>query len=130
MPPKNKNDKDKDKLKIKQFKDGSSNFWIDNHHYCLDENNEIQYVCGGIDKQEYRNLLLQYIKRNKKSYIPREKNIFETEEKEYSKIGFGKYSQMTTIELVATDKRYASWLYKNCSDSKIKAELKELLKIR
>lgn len=128
MPPKKKDDKDK--LKIKQFKDGSSNFWIDNHHYYLDKNNELQYACGGIDKPEYRELLLQYIKRNKKFFIPREKSLFEQEEKEYTKIGFGKYSQITTIELVAVDRRYASWLYKNCSDSKIKEELKELLKIK
>ncbi len=118
-----------DKIVIRRFKDRSSHFWINNHHYFLDENNEIEYACGGIDRKEYREALKNFIKRNKVTFIPREKSIFEQEEREYSKIGFGKYSQTTTIELVATDKRYASWLYKNCSDSKIKEELKELLKI-
>ena len=77
-----------------------------------------------------RNAVLSFIQRNKKSYKARPQTVFETEEKEYTKIGFGKYSQMTTMELVATDKKYSSWLYKNCSDNKIKMELKELLKIK
>ena len=119
-----------DKISIKIFKDRSSHFWVDNHHYFLNEDNEIQYSCGGIDKEEYREALSAYCKRNKVSFVPREKSLFETEEKEYTKIGFGKYSQMTTMELIATDKKYASWLYKNCLDNKIKTELKELLKIK
>ena len=77
-----------------------------------------------------RNAVLSFIRRNKKSYKARPQTVFEVEEKEYTKIGFGKYSQMTTMELVATDKKYSSWLYKNCSDNKIRMELKELLKIK
>lgn len=126
MPPKKKNED----IIIKQFKDKSSNWFVGNIHYHLNEQGEIVFCAGGIDNPEYRELLSQYIKRNKKSYVPREKSLFEQEEIEYSKIGFGKYSQTTTIELVSLDKRYASWLYKNCSDSKIKAELKELLKVK
>lgn len=126
MPPKKKDEN----IIIKQFKDRSSNWFVGNIHYHLNEQGEIIFCAGGIDNPEYRELLSQYIKRNKKSYVPREKSLFEQEEIEYSKIGFGKYSQITTIELVSLDKRYASWLYKNCSDNKIKAELKELLKIK
>lgn len=126
MPPKKKDEN----ITIKQFKDKSSNWFVGNVHYHLNEQGEIVFCAGGIDNPEYRELLSQYIKRNKKSYVPREKSIFEQEEIEYSKIGFGKYAQTTTIELVSLDKRYASWLYKNCTDSKIKAELKELLKIK
>ena len=119
-----------DKISIKQFKEGSSDFWVGNCHYNLNKDNEIVWCSGGIDSEELRTVLLSFIRRNKKSYKARPQTVFETEEKEYTKIGFGKYSQMTTMELVATDKKYSSWLYKNCSDNKIKTELKELLKIK
>lgn len=122
--------KEEDKIIIKQFKDNSSNFWSNYAHYFLNENNELVWCSGEIDKEELRNTVLSFIRRNKKSYKARPQTVFETEEKEYTKIGFGKYSQMTTMELVATDKKYSSWLYKNCSDNKIKMELKELLKIK
>ena len=122
--------KEEDKIVIKQFKDGSSNFWSNYAHYFLNENNELIWCSGETDKEELRSAVLSFIRRNKKYYKARPQTVFETEEKEYTKIGFGKYSQMTTMELVATDKKYASWLYKNCSDNKIKMELKELLKIK
>lgn len=119
-----------DKVVIKAFRDSSSNWWVGYKHYCLDEDNILQFVCGGIEDRKETEAIQEFIKRNKKRFIRRQQTVFETEEKEYTKIGFGKYSQMTTIELVATDKKYASWLYKNCSDNKIKTELKELLKIK
>ena len=121
---------EKDKIVVRQFKDGSSNFWCDGVHYSLNENGDLVFCSGGIDTEELRNAVLSFIRRNKKSFKSRPQTVFETEEKEYTKIGFGKYSQMTTMELVATDKKYSSWLYKNCSDNKIKMELKELLKIK
>ena len=71
-----------DKVVIKRFKDRSSHFWINNHHYFLNEDNKIQYVCGGIDKEEYREALSAYCKRNKVTFVPRERSLFETEEKE------------------------------------------------
>ena len=120
--------KEEDKIVIKQFRDNSSNFWSNYAHYFLNENNELIWCSGETDKEELRNAVLSFIRRNKKSFKNRELSILETEQKEYTKIGFGKYSQMTTMELVVTDKKYASWLYKNCSDNKIKMELKELLK--
>ena len=121
---------EKDKIVVRQFKDGSSNFWSNYTHYFLNENNELIWCSGETDKEELRNAVFSFIRRNKKSYKARPQTVFETEEKEYTKIGFGKCSQMTTMELVATDKKYASWLYKNCSDNRIKTELKELLKIK
>ena len=119
-----------DKIVIKGFRDSSSNWWVGYKHYCLDENNILQFVCGGLENQKETEAIQEFVKRNKKKFIRRQPTVFETEEKEYTKIGFGKYSQMTTMELVATDKKYSSWLYKNCSDNKIKMELKELLKIK
>ena len=119
-----------DKIVIKAFRDSSSNWWVGYKHYCLDEDNTLQFVCGGTEDRKETEAIQEFIKRNKKKFIRRQQTVFEIEEKEYTKIGFGKYSQMTTMELVATDKKYSSWLYKNCSDNKIKMELKELLKIK
>ena len=119
------------KIVIKQFRDSSSNFWCDNLHYHLNEAGELILCAGGLEKTELREALLSYIKRNKKVYKPREKSqIDEAILKQYSVIGFGKYSSLTTQDLVGTDKKYARWLYENCSDNKIKTELKELLKIK
>ena len=126
MPPKPK----EDKTVIKQFKDSSSNFWCDMVHYHLNEQGELIFCAGGIDKEELRTSLLAFLRQNKKSFKERSPSIFETEEKEYTKINFGKFSGMSTIELAQTDKSYANWLYKNTTDTKIKSELKELLKIK
>ena len=120
-----------DKITIKQFRDSSSNWWVRDAHYYLNEDNELLWGAGEIDKPELREALLSYIKRNKKVYKAREKSqIDEAVLKQYSVIGFGKYSSLTTQDLVGTDKKYARWLYENCSDNKIKTELKELLKIK
>ena len=104
MPPKPK----EDKTSIKGFKDGSSNWWCNDSHYHLNEAGELIWCSGGMDTEELRNAVLSFIRRNKKSFKARPQTVFETEEKEYTKIGFGKYSQMTTMELVATDKKYSS----------------------
>ena len=126
MPPKPK----EDKTVIKGFKDGSSNWWCNDSHYHLNEAGELIWCSGGMDTEELRNAVLVFISRNKKTYRPREKSLFETEEKEYTKVTFGKFSGMSTIELTQTDKSYANWLYKSTTDLKIKKELKELLKIK
>lgn len=126
MPPKPK----EDKTIIKGFKDGSSNWWCNDAHYSLNEIGELIWHAGEVDKEELRICLLSFISRNKKKYKERSPSIFETEEKEYTKITFGKFSGMSTIELTQTDKNYANWLYKSTTDLKIKKELKELLKIK
>jgi hypothetical protein len=117
-----------EKIPIRSFKDGSSNWFVRDAHYFLNEDNEIMWAAGETDKKELREAILAFIGRNKKTYVPRETSIFEREEIEYTKIGFGKYSQMTTVELVSTDKSYANWLYTNPPNKKIKEELKTLLK--
>ena len=126
MPPKPK----EDKTSIKGFKDGSSNWWCNDSHYHLNEAGELIWCSGGMDTEELRNAVLSFISRNKKTYKERSPSIFETEEKEYTKVTFGKFSGMSTIELTQTDKSYSLWLYKNTKDEKIKKELKELLKIK
>ena len=119
-----------DKIVIKGFKDGSSSWWVGYKHYCLDENNSLQFVCGGIEDRKETEAIQEFIKRNKKSFKNRELSILETEKKEYSIITFGKMSGKTTQIIVEEDKRYARWLYDSVTDNKIKTELKELLKIK
>lgn|GEM_PF-3541445 len=119
-----------DKIIIKQFRDGSSDFWVNYAHYHLNKNNELIWCSGETDKEDLRNALLTFIRRNKKSFKEREPSIYETEEKKYSTVNFGKMSGKTTQEIVWEDKRYARWLYENSTDTQIKVELKELLKIK
>ncbi len=120
-----------EKLNIRQFKDGASHWWVRDAHYYLNENNELLWGAGETDKPELREALLAYIKRNKKSFKAREKSqIEDIVLKQYSIIGFGKYSFLTTQDLVGTDKKYSRWVYENVKNDKIKEELKELLKIK
>ena len=70
-----------DKIIIKQFKDNSSNFWSNYAHYFLNENNELIWCSGETDKEELRNAVLSFIRRNKKSFKARPQTVFETEEK-------------------------------------------------
>ena len=122
--------KEEDKITIKQFRDLSSSWWVGYKHYCLDENNVLQFICGGIEDKKETEAIQEFVKRNKKSFKNRELSILETEEKEYSIITFGKMSGKTTQIIVEEDKRYARWLYDSVTDNKIKTELKELLKIK
>lgn len=124
MPPK------EDKIQIKQFKDSSSNWFVNYAHYHLNKNGEIEWCAGETDKEELREELSRYIRRNKKSYKCREQSLFLKEVKEYSVVKYGKFSGLTTLAIVAENKSYAKWLYENTSDSVIKNELKELLKIK
>ncbi len=127
MPPKKKQE---DKIQIRNFKDGSSNWFVNNVHYHLNELGEIILIAGGIENEEYLEALKSYVKRNKKVFKSREPSIFEQEQKEYSVISYGKYSGTSLDIIVAQDKKYATWIYKNTSDKKITEELKELLKIK
>ncbi len=123
-----------DKITIRQFKDGSSSWWVGYKHYCLDENNILQFVCGGMEDLEETEAIKDYIKRNKKTYIPKKQTVFEAEEKEYTTINFGKHAGKTTITILAEDKKWLSWMYKNYTfkvgEEKLKQEIKELLKIK
>ena len=126
--------KEEDKIVIKQFRDNSSNFWSNYAHYFLNENNELIWCSGETDKEELRNAVLSFIRRNKKSFTPRSASIFEQEEKEYSIITFGKHAGKNTITILSEDKKWLSWMYKNYSfkvgEEKLKQEIKELLKIK
>lgn len=66
--------------KPKQFKDGSSSWWLNGKHFHLNENNELILVAGGKEDRKEFEIMLKYIKNNKKVYKPRSKNIFEENE--------------------------------------------------
>ena len=125
MPPKKE-----DKIALKQFKDKSSFWWLNNKVYHLNENNTVVFICGGERDEEEVKYLEEFCKRNKKTYCKREPSIFESEPKEYLTISYGKYNGKPLNEIVDIDKRYARWLYDSVTDVKIKNELKELLKIK
>ena len=116
-----------DKIQIKQFRDGSSYFWVCNKVYHLNKQNEIEFICGGsIDEKEVEELK-SFCKRNKKSFKEREPSIFESEPREWSELSFGKFKGQ---KLDVVEPKYLKWLHKETTDEKLKSEIKELLKIK
>ena len=115
------------KIQIKQFRDGSSYFWVCNKVYHLNKQNEIEFICGGsIDEKEVEELK-SFCKRNKKSFKEREPSIFESEPREWSELSFGKFKGQ---KLDVVEPKYLKWLHKETTDEKLKSEIKELLKIK
>jgi hypothetical protein len=121
-----------DKVQIRQFKDNSSQWWVNMAHYKLEQNGDIIWAAGEIDKKELRESLEAYIKRNKKQFKERSVSVFDSEPKQYNeKIGFGEYSELTVSELVAEDLKYAKWILEKCNlagKEKLKEQLTEILK--
>jgi uncharacterized protein (DUF3820 family) len=120
----------KQEIVIKRFKDKSSNFWVDGLHYALLESGEIMFCAGGIDNEERRQLLKDFIKRNKVVFAPREKTV---EEKQYNQIiPFGQYKGTTVSELFLKDKKYLKWIKEKynfkAGEEKLKEEVFEILK--
>jgi len=64
---------------IKQGRTNPNNFWCDYKVYQLLEDNTLIFASGGIEDLEQTKLVKSFIKRNKKFYIPTNKNIFENE---------------------------------------------------
>lgn len=75
-----------DKITIKQFKDGSSNWFVNNKHYHLDDNSVVSFICGGIEDNKETEVIKSFISRNKKVFKERSPNIFEQEENYEKKI--------------------------------------------
>lgn len=67
---------EKEKINVKQFKSGESSFWVNHAHYSLNEKGEIVWHSGETDKEELRQYLQAFIKRNKKVYVKPPPNIF------------------------------------------------------
>jgi len=126
MPPKPK----EDKTIIKAFKDGSSNWFVNDAHYSLNEAGELIWHAGEVDKEELRICLLSFISRNKKKYKERSPSIFETEERVWSVLDFGKHKGLALDIIKDIEPKYLRWLYENSADKKLVQEIKELLKIK
>ncbi len=114
-----------EKLQIRQFKDKSSNFFVDYAHYHLNQNNELEWCAGESDSEDKRVVLMAYIKRNKKTYVPRQiTSVIEY----FERLDFGIHKGKKTDEV---DKKYLSWLIKNfdfAGKEKLKQEIINILK--
>jgi len=53
-----------DKLIVKQFKDGSKNWWCDNKHYSLIDG-ELILAAGGMESETVRLHMLKYLRTKK-----------------------------------------------------------------
>jgi hypothetical protein len=118
---------------IKQFKDKSSHWWVKDAHYYLDADNEVKWAAGETDKEELRTALIDYIKRNKKAYVPREKGILEKEPRVFDEIiPVGKLKDKTVQQAFIEDKKYLSWMRDNfnfnSAQEKLKQQIIEILK--
>jgi hypothetical protein len=118
---------------IRHFKDKSSHWWVEDAHYYLDEDNEVKWAAGETDKEELRTALIDYIKRNKKVYVPREKGILEKEPKVFDEIiPVGKLKDKTVQQGFMEDKKYLTWMRDkftfNSAQEKLKQQIIEILK--
>lgn len=117
-----------DKLSVKGFKDGSSNYWCNNKHYALLEDNSVVFICGGNSDEKELEAVKNFCKRNKKQFKEREESIFDQEPIEWITISFGKFAGKKLDEIKGIDSRYCLWLYQNTTDNSLKEQLKILLK--
>lgn len=114
--------KKENKLVVRQFKDKSSNFFVDYAHYHLNQNNELQWCAGESDSEDKRTVLMAYIKRNKKTYAPREIVV----QIDYNEIlPSGKYQGKSVSEVKDLDKKYLIWLRDNFNFSPAQEKLKQ-----
>jgi hypothetical protein len=55
---------EKEKITVRQFKDGSNNWWVSGKHYNIQENTPT-LVAGGIEVEEETEHFRKYLKRKK-----------------------------------------------------------------
>jgi hypothetical protein len=120
--------KKEDKIQIRNFKDSSSNWFVNFAHYYLNENNELLWASGESDSIEYRTAIEAYIKRNKKTFKAREVSILDKEERVYTTLNFGRYSGKNLTEIKDLDRKYLLWLKKETKDDKLREEIISILK--
>jgi hypothetical protein len=121
-----------DKITVRQFKDKSSNWFVNYAHYSLQKDGTILWCSGESDKEELRDTLKNYIKKNKKAFKERSESVFNTVEKEYNeKIPVGKYTNRTVSSVFYEDKKYLHWMIKNYNftgKERLKTEITDILK--
>lgn len=112
------------KTEIRQFKDGSSSWWVNNTHYNLNASGEITFCSGGISSETDIEALRSFIHRNKKKFVASTPNVFSQELKSYSVLNFGIHKGKR-LDTLSND--YLKWLFENSADEKIKNEVRGLI---
>ncbi len=102
-------------------------------HYKLEQNGEVTWCAGEIDKKELRESLEAYIKRNKKTYKERAPSIFEQEPKQYNEIiPCTDMKGKTVSEVFELNKKLLIWFRDKYNfkigEEKLKEEITEILK--
>ena len=119
-----------DKIQIRQFRDSSSNWWVNDSHFYLNASEELIWGAGGQETAELREAIESFIKRNKKKFIARAPSVLEQEERVYKEVlSFGKYVGKKVDEV--GDAQYLKWCLKNVNfagKEKLKEEITEILK--
>lgn len=121
-----------DKIQIRQFRDSSSNWWVNDSHFYLNTSEELIWGAGGQETVELREAIESFINRNKKKFIARAPSVLEQEEKVYKEVfTFGKFSGKKVDEVVNLDRKYLQWCLKNVNfagKEKLKEEIADILK--
>lgn len=68
------------KFVLRQFKDKSSNWFLNNKHYHLNEQGLIVFIAGGKEDEEEIKYLEEFCKRNKKPTV-KENQVFLIQKK-------------------------------------------------
>ena len=114
---------------VKQGRNNANVFWVNMKAYQMIEDSVLLFAGGGSEKQEDTELVLSFIKRNKKSYTK-----YATEEvKEYNEIvNFGKYKGFSVQYIYDNEKSWLKWCLSNYTfkigEEKLKNQITEILK--
>ena len=114
---------------VKQGRNNANVFWVNMKAYQMIEDSVLLFAGGGSEKQEDTELVLSFIKRNKKTYIK-----YTTEEvKEYNEIvNFGKYKGFSVQYIYDNEKSWLKWCLSNYTfkigEEKLKNQITEILK--
>ena len=114
---------------VKQGRNNTNVFWLNMKAYQMIENSVLLFAGGGSENQLETELVLSFIKRNKKSYTK-----YVTEEvKEYNEIvNFGKHKGFSVQHIYDNEKSWLKWCLSNYTfkigEEKLKKEIIEILK--
>ena len=114
---------------VRQGRTNLNVFWINLKAYQLIENSVLTFAGGGREFQEETELVLSFIKRNKKSYT----KYITKEVKEYNEIvKFGKHKGFSVQHIYNNEKSWLKWCLNNYTfkigEEKLKKEITEILK--
>ena len=117
----------------RNFKDKSSNWFLNFKHFHLNEKGDIELISGGLASEDEFQIMQDFVKRNKKVFVPREKSKlvdFENNEVKFDYVfKFGRYASKTIEQVANEDLKYLKWLDKNFTFTAEHTELKKQLKL-